>query len=188
MKAINFLRSQREKIRQKAQRLFYLQITAIAFLVIYALIVAGTFSYYFILTKESQNLDQKITLQKTRVGSNINVETRQFFLKRKVQDLEEIFKTARNHQTTVEGFFTLLGEGIEVKGFSLSEEGQISLNGYAIDFLSLKNFLENIKRAKLGEQKIYTATVNKVSLSEKPGFSFSITLYLNPPVVKKKAT
>lgn len=180
MQGVNFLRIYQEKIRQRAQRIFYLQLSAFSLLVIYGLVVVGTFAYFFILGSEGKILDDKINFQKKRIEEAVATETKQVYLKSKLTNLANVLESSRNHQLVVEGVFSLLPEGVEVQGFSLSEKGEVSFQGRASSFQSLKNLFENIEKGQLaGKLPIYKAVVTQVSLDEKGGFNFGMVLNIS---------
>ena len=178
MKLINFLKSRQEQIKQKAKRLFFIQIFALLILVAYGLLIIGTFSYYFILGQEKKALDSKINFQKKSIEAVSGVETKQVYLKNKTANLKQILENAQNNQAIVEGFFELVPEGIEVKGFAVSEEGTVSFEGEATTFSSLKTLFDNMEKRRLGQYQIDAASVETISLGKEGGYSFSLMLYL----------
>lgn len=179
MKQINFLRLQQEKIRQKAKRVFYIQILGLSALVIYALVVIGAFAYYFVLTREEKLMQQKIDSQREIIKSEIATETKQVYLRNKAAALGNILESARNHQIIIEGIFNLLTPGIEISGFEVSSTESISFSGRAMDFDSLAKFFDNIKKGSLGENlPIYSASVGRVAFDKKGGYSFSVNMSL----------
>lgn len=181
MQGINFLRLKQEKIRQKTQRVFFVQISVLSILVLYGLLVIGIFSYYFILNREAKVFEEKISFQNNRIKKEVATETKQIYLKKKTASLTSVLQSARNHQLLVEGVFSLLPEGISVSGFNVSEKGEVSFQGKAVNFSSLKALFENIKKGQLVEElPIYGASINSISLNEENGFNFGLTLYLSP--------
>jgi Tfp pilus assembly protein PilN len=181
MPEINFLRLQQEKLKQKTQRLFIVQVSALSLLVFYFLIVAGTFAYYFVLGKEANLLDTEIDTMRSNIQKAVGVETKEVYLKSKAANLSSILESAKSHQLIVEEIFSLLPQGVEINNFEVSPGGQISFSGKAISFDTLNQLLDNIQGQSQGKEiTIYASTVNKISLSEKGDLSFDLTLYIPP--------
>lgn len=179
MQQINFLRLAQVKIRQKAQRTLYLQLSAFSILIIYGLAVVGAFSYYFVLGREKKLLDSKITLARTDIKQEIGIETKQTYLKNKVTSLTNIMESSRNHQIIVQGILSLLTQGVEIKNFGVSSSEDMVFTGKAINFLALENFLNNLKKGELVEGlSIRSARVESISLDKDGGYGFSIRLSL----------
>ncbi len=182
MKGVNFLRAQREKIKRRTKRLFIVQISSLLLLLIYGLVVIGVFAFYFISKKEGDALNKKISSQRNKIEQAVDVETKQVYLKNKADNLINVFENARNHQLLIEGLFSLLPEGISIRGFDVAQTEEIRFQGRAVDFASLERLFENVKKGKLTEEiPLYSAYVGKVSLLKEGGFSFELSLYLKRP-------
>ena len=179
MQQINFLRLAQVKIRQKAQRILYLQLSASSILIIYGLVVIGAFSYYFVLGREKNLLESRIAAARTGIKQEISVETKQTYLKNKVTSLTNIMESSRNHQIIVQAILSLLTQGVEIKNFGVSSSEDMVFSGKAINFASLQNFLDNLKKGELAEGlTVKFARIESVSLDKDGGFSFSIRLSL----------
>jgi len=180
MQQINFLRLQQEKIRQRAQRTLYLQLTSFSILIIYGLVVIGVFSYYFVLGREKSLLEGKIETARSGIKQEISIETKQTYLKNKVTSLTNILESSRNHQIIVQGILSLLTQGVEIKNFSVSSPTDMVFSGKAINFSSLQNFMDNLKKGELAEGlTVKSARIESVTLDKDGGYGFSIRLSLS---------
>jgi Tfp pilus assembly protein PilN len=186
MQELNFLKSQQQQLKKKAQRQFFLQISAFSLLVVYGLIILATFTYNFLLKKESQSLADRISQQKQKIESAAEVETKQVYLKSKIINLQQILATAQDNQKLIEGFFSLLPEGVAVKGFDISQKGMLEFTGSAESFTVLDNLFKNVEKKQLGQKQIFGASVGKVTLEKGAGFNFSLTLLLQPAKITSK--
>ena len=181
MRNINLIAEKQEKLEKKAKRAFYFQILSFSVLIIFGLVAVGVFGYYFILLQQSKVLDRQISAQEERIEEYVDVETKQFYLKRKTANLEEIMENSAEYQDIIEGFLALLPEGVEVGNFSISENKEIKFSGGTISFSVMEQLLANIQQGRLSESVIYSAVVENVSYSEGE-YSFSFQLNLNPVI------
>jgi nitrogen fixation/metabolism regulation signal transduction histidine kinase len=180
MQQINFLRLQQEKIRQKAQRTLYLQLSAFSILIVYALVVIGVFSYYFVLGREKSLLDDKIQTARSGIKQEIGIETKQTYLKNKVSSLTNIMESSRNHQVIVQGILSLLTQGVEIKNFGVSSSEDMVFSGKAISFPALEAFLNNLKKGELVKGlSVKSARIESITLDKDGGYGFSIRLSLS---------
>ena len=179
MKDINLISQKQKELEGKAKQMFYFQMFSFSLLAIYGLLVAGMFGYYFILNRQSKLLSRNISNQGGEIESLVDVETKQFYLKRKIANLEEIIKSSAEHHDLIEGFLAMLPETVEVEGFSISEEKEIDFNGTTISFKAMEELFANIGQGSLSNHKIYAAAVNSVDYSEDE-YSFSVQLNLEP--------
>jgi len=179
MRNINLITQRQEELRKKSKKVFYFQMFSFSLLIIYGLFVVGVFAYYFILLQQSKVLGRQISAQEERIEEYVDVETKQFYLKRKTANLEKIMEYSAEYQDIIEGFLALLPEGVEVKNFSISEDKEIGFGGNTNSFGAMTQLFDNIEQGRLGESIIYAAEVKKVGYNEGI-YSFSFQLNLNP--------
>jgi len=179
MKDINLISQKQKELEKKAKQVFYFQMFSFSLLAIYGLLAAGMFGYYFILNRQSKILSGNIINQGGKIENLVDVETKQFYLKRKIANLEDILKNSAEHHDLIEGFLAMLPQGVEVEGFSISEEKEIDFDGTTISFKAMEELFANIGQGSLSNHKIYTAVVNSVDYSEGE-YYFSVQLNLEP--------
>ena len=176
-KEINFLKEKASILRKKSKHLFILKTGSLVLLVLYGLAVLAVFSYSFVLKKESDVLAERTSQTKERIEKFQPVETKQVYIKSKIESLTEIFASQRENQKIIEAVFTFLPEGISVTGFSIGEKGWVTFSGQSKSFERLKNFFANFETApKIGELEVKEAKVESVSFNYKEGYSFKISL------------
>ena len=179
MRNINLITQKQEELRKKSRRVFYFQMFSFSVLIIYGLFVVGVFGYYFILLQQSKVLNRQISVQEEKIEKYVDVETKQFYLKRKTANLEKIMENSAEYQDIIEGFLTLLPEGVEVANFSISGDKEIGFSGNTTSFSVMDQLLTNIQQGRLGDSRIYVAVVKNIGYSEGT-YSFSFQLNLNP--------
>lgn len=181
MRKINFLAKYQEQLKQKTRRLFFLQVSAFSILIVYGLVMVATFAYHFILSKENQSLDNNINLQKKRIEEASVAETKQTYLKAKTVNLKQILSEAQSHQIVIEGFFNLIPEEIDIKGFVISQNEVVTFQGRTATFAPLAKLISNIQKRQFGQRQIFAVSLDNFSLNNEGDYSFSFTLYLQPP-------
>lgn len=180
MNQINFLENQQKIIRKRAKGLFKTQIFAFGMLVAYGLVLAAVFANYFILSKEAKTLDDKISEQRQAVTAAVDTETKQFYLKNKTGSLMQVLAGNQNNKAIIENFFNLLPEGMEINNFNITDSGQLNFQSKASGFSAITRFLDTLKKGNLGEQPIYDVEIDNFSVNSETGYSFSITIFLQP--------
>lgn len=174
---INFLKEKAVVLKKRAKELFFIQTGSFALLIIYGLALVGLFSYFLILKRETNVLGERVGEAKVRIEGFQPIETKQVYLKTKVQSLVKVFAGQRQHQKITEAVFTLLPEGISISGLTIDEEGGVGFSGETTSFKVLRNFFTNLETTgQIGEMRIEKIKIKAVSFDYETGYSFNIYL------------
>lgn len=176
---INFLAGKQSEYRKKMRRLLLIQLGSFTILGLYIIGLAAVFGYYFYLNRANKKLEIQASQLSGQVQEYGPVEAKYVFIKTKVSALTPVLASQRKHQEIVEALLALLPEGISVKGFTVSEEGEINFSAEARTFKALEQFLNNLRKKKLTPQiEVKYAQVGSVRLKENGGYNMSVNLDL----------
>jgi len=176
---INFLSQKQGQYRKKMKRLLIIQMGAFGILALYIIGMAGAFGYYLYLSRANKVLESQAAQLSSQVQELSPVETKFIFIKTKVSSLVPVLAAQRRHQEIVEAVLSLIPEGISIRGFNVSEEGEINFSVEAATFQSLKQFLSNLRKKDLTPYvRMEFAKAGSVSLRDEGGYSMSVSLAL----------
>lgn len=176
---INFLAKKQDKYRQKMRRLLAIQLGAFGILAVYVFCLALAFGYYFYLGRVSKRLEERVSLLHSELEGLSPIEAKYVYIKSKLGSLFPIITSQRKNQEIVEAVFSLLPEGISIRGFTVRSEGEINFSVEAYNFQVLEQFLVNLRRRELTpEIKIKYAEIKSVNLRSDGAYVFSVSLYL----------
>ena len=176
---LNFLASKQAEYRQRARRLFLIQTSSLALLVIYVVALGGLFAYSFYLSRERASLESQVKSVMAEVEQLSSVEAKYVFIKTKAEALGPVLASQQKNQELVEAIFTLIPEGVSVSGLQVNEAGNITFSGEAKTFAALSRFLANLEQGRLTPTvRVAYAKIGGVSLQSDGGYSFSIVLTL----------
>lgn len=169
IKAIN----RRQKLKLAAVKgLVGLLIAAVGLLI-------GLSSYSLILAKQNQIIDSKIKATTKRIMELSEIEGKQVYLKSKLGTFENLVKSQEKHQAITETVFAILPPGTDIKGFQVSETGEIKLAGSVADYVTFNELLERIRKSKdyrLPIVKAIASRVNHTKTEKINNVSFEIDL------------
>ena len=176
---INFLSQKQGEYRKKMRRLLIIQMGAFGILALYIIGMTGAFGYYLYLSRANKVLESQAVQLSSRIQEFSPVETKFIFIKTKVSSLVPVLAAQRRHQEIVEAVLSLIPEGISIRGFNVSEEGEISFAVQAATFQSLRQFLSNLRKKDLTPYvRMEFAKAGSVSLGDEGGYSLSVSLAL----------
>lgn len=176
---VNFLAEKQAEYEKQRRRLLLIQVSAFSLLVIYILGLSGLFAYSFYLNQKKKSLETKAKVLSAQVQELSPIEAKYLFIKTKLDALSPILASQRKNQDLVEAILTLLTPGISVSGLNVTEDGNISFSGEAIDFAALNQFLTNLERGSLTPSvRLQLAEIKGVGLRSEGSYNFSIVLKL----------
>jgi Tfp pilus assembly protein PilN len=176
---VNFLAGKQAEYRQRERRLFIIQASSLALLVVYVVALGGLFAYSFYLSRQRVNLENQVKNAMADVEDLSPVEAKYVFVKTKAEALGPILASQQKNQALVEAIFTLIPDGVSVSGLQVNEAGNITFSGEAKTFAALERFLANLERAQLTPTvRVVFAEIGGVSLQSNGGYSFSVVLTL----------
>ena len=174
-KSINLLKDKKELYEKKKKKKFVVRAGSLALLLVYSLGAILIFGYSLVLKKESYALSDNITKAKTEIEALGPVETKQVYLKNKAQSLTQILTSQKEHQRLVETVFNLLTQGVEVSGFNIDKEAEVSFQGKSQSLADLLNFFDELKsHYKTGDALIRIVEISEVRFNYKEGYTFNV--------------
>lgn len=168
------------KAINKRQRLKYLALRGLVGLfVVSAGLLIGLSSYSLILAKQNKAIDTKIEATKNKIVELSDVESKQVYLLSKLGSFEELVKVQAKHQAVTETVFALLPSGTNLKGFQVSETGEIQLSGSLPDYPAFNELLARTRRTKDYRLPITKAVITKVGANNETAevnFEMNLTM------------
>lgn len=135
------------------------------------------------IKKDNQRLDKRVKSTETKISAKNKVETQQVYLNSKLTSFAGLIKTHELHQELTETIFALIPTGTTLKGFEVTETGQISLSGSVPSWPLFSRLILNLKQSS-GPLKVAQVTVKKIDFNNLGTVNFNFNLAINTAGVK----
>lgn len=176
MKQINLFKIQREVSEKRQKLIRSAKITSILILVFYCLFAAGTFSFWLVSRKESEQMARKVQAQKERINDLEQIEFLYTFLKQRLSSLVPVLTQERvDYKTSLDTLQDFIPDGIVLDQVSLDQAGHLSFGGQAANALALANLLEELA-GPASDDFATNVRLASTSRQENGGYTFSLTI------------
>jgi len=105
-------------------------------------------SVSLLVNKNNISTQQQIETIKQEIVNLQKVESQQVYLTSKLKSFKTLIETQKAHQSVTETIFALIPPGTELKGFKVETEGMINISGSVLDYESLVELMDRIKKDK----------------------------------------
>lgn len=173
---VDFLKGKRQKVLEKERILRLLNIGSIIVLIFYCLVVGATFSYAFKLNKESQQIDEEVSVKKTRINELKKIESQQILLKQRMAAINTFLSKKKvNYSKIIEYLQSIRLPGIEINRMDISEKGEITMSGSANNAVALSLFLEKLT-SELPKSPFSKIVLSSTNRKEDGSYDFSFAI------------
>ncbi len=174
---IDFLSEQQSKTGKKAKIVHFLKVGSIIVLILYCLLTAAVFSYWFYLNTQGRKTQQEISIKKQKIESLKDVESVQTFLKQRLAALDKFFTNqAKTDLPEILDFFENIKDEARLKQVNLTKEGEITISGEADNALVLTDFLKKLEEEDQSKKLFSTITLVSSDKQKTGNYLFSILL------------
>jgi hypothetical protein len=172
---IDFLKAYEQKTESTANIIRFLSKGLILFAVVYCICTAGVFVYWSLLSKNLNEINNKIELKKNEIRSQQKKESLYFLLKNQLSFLSKVFSgTQENYSQIFSSVFQLAGDDVEISQLKISANGETMISAMTSSAFSLADFLDRVTDDKdMGSfSKI---TLNSLTREKEGNYSFSLS-------------
>lgn len=175
---INFLRVKFEKVKKESKKDLMINTLSFVFLIIYGVILVSVFIYLSTVNNKAKVLEAKRTTLVNEISSYQTAETKQTYLKSKVNSLKVIIDEQKENQKITEAIFRLIPEGVSINAFTISESGQVSFTVETLRVAALKEFINTLKSTKdFGDLKLQQVDVSSIDFNNNSGYRLRLELF-----------
>jgi len=176
MKEINLFESYLAAHKTQTRLTRSIKVVSFVFLIGYVLVASTFFSYALILKRQNENLGEKIKKQEEKIKQLNQTETLHAFVKQRLQALVSFFGKKRvDYQKAMVSFSQLTPDEISLKSFQMDNEGNLKIDGHAINAVVLANFLDRLI-APATDNFIKKIELSSAKRGEDGSYSFSLSL------------
>lgn len=174
---IDFLRAEKEARLAKIKARRPVKVGSIVFLVFYCLVVGATFSFWLALSQSSEQIKQKISLNKQRISSLKKTESLQVLLKQRLTLLAKVvFEEKPSYSQILVYFEEISPDGLILDSFKLTNKGEVDVAGSASNVVVLSNFLEDLVIKESKEANFSEITLSSLSRGPDGDYKFGLRL------------
>lgn len=174
---INLLVSKKKRSFREGQLVRLVKVSSVLLLILYFLVSLGVFSFWLYIREESQKLSQEMTSKREKIAALEKIESLQILLKQRLSSLKTI---SDEGFLDYKGFLVYLAQfssaEIAFKDITISQDGNLSLSGEAINALTLADFLDQISGEK-GRNLFERIVLSSISRQENGSYSFGLNFY-----------
>lgn len=174
---IDFLSGQQLKTGKKTKIAHFLKVGSIVVLILYCLLTAIVFSYWFYLNTQGRKTQQEINIKKQKIESLENIESTQIFLKQRLTALDKFFTNqVKTDLPKILSFFERVKGETRLKQINLTKEGEVTISGEASNALILTDFLKKLEEDDQSKELFSTITLVSTDKQKTGDYLFSILL------------
>ncbi len=174
---IDFLSGQQSKTGKKAKIVHFLKVGSIIVLILYCLLTAAVFSYWFYLNTQGRKAQQEISTKKQKIESLKDIESTQVFLKQRLTALDKFFTNqVKTDLPKILSFFESIKGEARLKQVNLTKEGEITISGGADNALILTDFLKKLEEDDRSKELFSTITLVSTDKQKTGNYLFSVLL------------
>jgi len=148
-------------------------------IIIYILVLAGVFSYYFYLSQKENRVADEVSRKEKQIKRLTRIESLQATVKSRTQALNWIFEREEDRiglAESLERLKELTDERVVIKSLQVFDFGStVSLSGSVSQVTDLIHFFEQFFVNPRARKNIENLTVGRLT-KNKAGYSFTITL------------
>jgi len=172
---INLLpEEEREKVSHEALKK-RLNFFSVSLLILTAVFLVGTFSYWGIQKHNEGSLKDKIKNKEEEVIKYDQVESLYRVLKDKGQGLLAVFSKQKDFGNLLDRFSQLVPAGVEFSDFSVNETGKMSASGKAASSSEFSNLILTLTDEGKGGQLFSSVSIDSLSRNDKGEYQFSMS-------------
>lgn len=174
-KSIDLLKPEEISLAEK-KRTFFLKAGAIFLIVLYCLVVVGIFSFGLVVSREAQEVADKVKFKQERLNELQQIESLQFLLKQRLSSLAKVVAVdGIKPKYWLNYLDSLVPEGVALESVQWNSSGEVTLAGIAGNALGLADFLDNLKKAT-DEEKIASSTLVSATRQTEGVYSFNLEI------------
>lgn len=158
---------------ERVRRRRWAQVVSVAGLILYFILLSSLISYFLILSKEENSTRSRINSYKERIESLKPVESKQVFLKSKLEELLGILEFEEKPEELLRDLETLTFSGINLEEINYQDEN-LRIEGGAQDVLILDEFVKNLEEK--GKGLFLKAGFENVSKTKEGDYAFELLL------------
>jgi len=174
-KEIDFLKAYKKTSEPSKNILQALKNGLILVTAIYCILLGGIFSWWSILKKEFQGIENQIDTKKAEIQQQKKKESLYVLLKNQLSSLSKIFSSKEENYSQILSLFFQISEGkVKISEIKISPEGEIHISGTATSAFNLASFLEDAVNSE--QMKIFSKiTLNSLLRQKEGAYNFSMT-------------
>ena len=183
---ISLLPKEVERKKEQEARDRLLRRGGLAFLAVSLLLALGVFVYSLTLNSRLSNLEQDIAGEMSKISSLSEIELDAKDLERRVEGLAKILEEKLYFSDLLSALAEAVPGDVAIAEVTAPSEEAVSISGTSRSYVSLKQFLLNLKETDSASVDFKAVGLRSVSLDQQTGgYNFELTLVVEEGGLRK---
>jgi len=183
---ISLLPKEVERKKEQDARDRLLRRGGLVFLAVTLLICIGSFAYSLTLKSQLSNLQEDIAGEMSKIDSLLEIERNTKDLERRVGGLVKILEEKLYFSDLLEALAKAVPADVAIAEVTAPSEEAVSISGTSRSYVSLKQFLLNLKETGSASVDFEVVGLRSVSLDQQTGeYNFDLTLVIDEGGLRK---